>query len=211
MNEINKLLAHQPWKLNGSHIEKLARGRYGHHWSVSEILQAIVILTHFHGLTSFVFASGINNCLDGNTSLSSSTPSSELSKVEAKEQMGESLNSEKIMKNEPSTNQPHPTSLSLPGLIGSSSSSVDGSNSLPGVMKGDEKITIGGEGNDGGGGGERKENVTSPSCQMIKKAFVDDSPPPEPAIGSPLNEGSVEVRFLSSIFTSLSFFAFKRY
>lgn len=60
LNEINKILAHQPWLLNKSHIEKLTRGR-DDSWSVAEVVHAIVLLAHFHALASLVFSSGIND------------------------------------------------------------------------------------------------------------------------------------------------------
>ena len=72
LNEINKILAHQPWLFNKSHIERLTRGRSvaggsidgvdqrQDTWSVSEVVHAIVLLAHFHSLSSLVFSSGIN-------------------------------------------------------------------------------------------------------------------------------------------------------
>lgn len=54
LNEINKILAHQPWLLNKSHIEKLTKGK--DNWSVGEIVHAVVLLAHFHSLCSFVFS-----------------------------------------------------------------------------------------------------------------------------------------------------------
>ncbi|RWS30217.1 Sestrin-like protein [Leptotrombidium deliense] len=59
LNEINKLLAHQPWLFNKGHIEKLTKGNDS--WSLSEVVHAIVILSHFHALSSFVFGCGIND------------------------------------------------------------------------------------------------------------------------------------------------------
>jgi len=44
--------------LNKSHIEKLTKGS---NWSLAEVVHAIVLLTHFHALTSFVFGCGIND------------------------------------------------------------------------------------------------------------------------------------------------------
>ncbi|XP_059490967.1 sestrin-3, partial [Neocloeon triangulifer] len=58
LNEINKILAHRPWLLNKCHIERLTRGS---NWSLAEVVHAIVLLTHFHALASFVFGCGIND------------------------------------------------------------------------------------------------------------------------------------------------------
>ncbi|CAH1372178.1 unnamed protein product [Tenebrio molitor] len=60
--DINKILAHRPWQLNTSHIEKLTKGKDS--WSLAEVIHAIVILTHFHSLCSFVFACGVNQEVD---------------------------------------------------------------------------------------------------------------------------------------------------
>lgn len=54
--DINKILAHRPWLLNTEHIERLTKGRYN--WSLSEVVHAIVLLSHFHSLSSFVYSCG---------------------------------------------------------------------------------------------------------------------------------------------------------
>ncbi|EEB14165.1 P53 regulated pa26 nuclear protein sestrin, putative [Pediculus humanus corporis] len=60
--DINKILAHRPWLMNKSHIEKLTKGTES--WSLAEVVHAIVILAHFHALSSFVFGCGVNEELD---------------------------------------------------------------------------------------------------------------------------------------------------
>lgn len=60
--EINKILAHQPWLLSPIHIEKLLKGQ--DNWSLSELIQAIVILVHIHSLSSFVYGCGITPEID---------------------------------------------------------------------------------------------------------------------------------------------------
>lgn len=55
---VNRILAHRPWLLTKQHIEKLTRGEENN-WSISELTQALVLLAHFHSLSSFVFACGI--------------------------------------------------------------------------------------------------------------------------------------------------------
>lgn len=62
LNDINKILAHRPWLLKKSDIEKLTKGK--DNWSLSEVVHAIVILTHFHALCSFVFGCGVHANLD---------------------------------------------------------------------------------------------------------------------------------------------------
>lgn len=61
---INKLLAHRPWLIKAGDIEKLCRGGPGWQWSHSELLQALVLLCHFHSLAIFCHGSGINLEID---------------------------------------------------------------------------------------------------------------------------------------------------
>lgn len=60
--DINKILAHRPWLLNKEHIERLTKGP--NNWSLSEVVHAIVLLSHFHSLSSFVFSCGLTQELD---------------------------------------------------------------------------------------------------------------------------------------------------
>lgn len=62
ISEINKILAHRPWLLTKEHIERLTKGTNS--WSLAEVVHAIVILSHFHSLSSFVFSCGLNQELD---------------------------------------------------------------------------------------------------------------------------------------------------
>ncbi|NXQ84667.1 SESN2 protein, partial [Nyctibius grandis] len=59
LNEINKLLAHRPWLVTKEHIEALLKTGE-HSWSLAELVQALVLLTHYHSLASFVFGCGVN-------------------------------------------------------------------------------------------------------------------------------------------------------
>ncbi|NXD11434.1 SESN2 protein, partial [Nothocercus nigrocapillus] len=59
LNEINKLLAHRPWLVTKEHIEALLKTGENS-WSLAELVQALVLLTHYHALASFVFGCGIN-------------------------------------------------------------------------------------------------------------------------------------------------------
>ncbi|XP_061394184.1 sestrin homolog [Musca vetustissima] len=61
--DINKILAHRPWLLRKEHIESLTRGKNS--WSLSEVVHAMVLLSHFHSLSSFVFSCGLTQKLDG--------------------------------------------------------------------------------------------------------------------------------------------------
>ncbi|CAI9734168.1 sestrin-1-like isoform X2 [Octopus vulgaris] len=65
--EINKLLAHRPWLINKSHIEKLTKGP--NNWSVSEVTQALIILSHFHALSGFIYGCGISCDFDADQGL----------------------------------------------------------------------------------------------------------------------------------------------
>ncbi|CRL00061.1 CLUMA_CG013347, isoform A [Clunio marinus] len=74
--DINKILAHRPWLLTKEHIEGLTKG--SNSWSLAEVVHAIVILAHFHSLSSFVFSCGLNQELDASlkngSSVESETP-----------------------------------------------------------------------------------------------------------------------------------------
>ncbi|KAK9881553.1 hypothetical protein WA026_016430 [Henosepilachna vigintioctopunctata] len=61
--DINQILAHRPWLLTKHHIEKLTKSGKDS-WSLAEVVQAIVILAHFHSLCSFVFSCGVNQEVD---------------------------------------------------------------------------------------------------------------------------------------------------
>ncbi|XP_062855874.1 sestrin-3 [Trichomycterus rosablanca] len=56
LDQINKVLAHQPWLTSHSHIQALLKpGEQC--WSLAELVQAVVLLAHCHALCSFVFGS----------------------------------------------------------------------------------------------------------------------------------------------------------
>ena len=54
--ELNKILAHRPWTLTPQHIEKLTKTGDDTNWSLSELVFAIVLMAHFHCLSSFVLS-----------------------------------------------------------------------------------------------------------------------------------------------------------
>lgn len=199
---MNKILAHQPWKMNRGHIEKLARSRVcgSDNWGMGEIVHAIIVLTHFHALSSFVFSAGINhhNESDCNkiptTKLSAKTLRSppnllDLDDGDEVETIDQSdVQQQQCMSTSdcPIVASGDPTGLKLP-LKDTTTTSTD--SAIVGSVEGANAE----ERKDGVKGKEVEHLVSSPSCIMIKKAFVDDSPPPELSVGSPLNEGSVEV------------------
>lgn len=56
LDQINKVLAHQPWLTSCADIQALLKS--GEQcWSLAELVQAVVILAHCHSLCSFVFGS----------------------------------------------------------------------------------------------------------------------------------------------------------
>eukprot|EP00730_Choanoeca_flexa_P018603 TRINITY_DN9053_c0_g1_i2.p1 TRINITY_DN9053_c0_g1~~TRINITY_DN9053_c0_g1_i2.p1 ORF type:complete len:577 (+),score=156.88 TRINITY_DN9053_c0_g1_i2:165-1895(+) len=57
---INSLLAYAPWQLNKGHFKALEK----HRWSKPDIVHGVLILAHFHALSSFVFAVGLHPELD---------------------------------------------------------------------------------------------------------------------------------------------------
>uniref|UniRef100_A0A3P8X990 Uncharacterized protein n=1 Tax=Esox lucius TaxID=8010 RepID=A0A3P8X990_ESOLU len=60
LDQLNKVLAHQPWLTAHSHIQALLK--MGEQcWSLAELVQAVVLLAHCHSLASFVFGSGADS------------------------------------------------------------------------------------------------------------------------------------------------------
>ncbi|XP_053563023.1 sestrin-2 [Bombina bombina] len=59
LNDLNKILAHRPWLITKELVESLLCSRDGHFWSLAELIHAIVLLTHFHSLSSFILGCGI--------------------------------------------------------------------------------------------------------------------------------------------------------
>ncbi|XP_037912165.1 sestrin homolog isoform X1 [Hermetia illucens] len=70
--DVNKILAHRPWLLKKEHIEQLTKGKYS--WSLAEVVHAIVLLAHFHSLSSFVFSCGQTQTLDTSSSPKTKSP-----------------------------------------------------------------------------------------------------------------------------------------
>ncbi|XP_078423563.1 sestrin-1-like isoform X2 [Cetorhinus maximus] len=63
LNEINKILAHRPWLITKEHIENLLKTGENS-WSLAELIHAVVLLTHYHSLSSFVWGCSIRPELD---------------------------------------------------------------------------------------------------------------------------------------------------
>ncbi|CAI9535695.1 unnamed protein product, partial [Staurois parvus] len=47
LNDLNKILAHRPWLITKEHIVSLVSSQGGNFWSLAELIQALVLLTHF--------------------------------------------------------------------------------------------------------------------------------------------------------------------
>lgn len=90
LSAINKILAHQPWLLSPGHIETLLKGE--DNWSLSELVQAIVILVHTHSLCSFVYGCGITPEIDRDGGHTYKPPSLQESKQGSFERDSLSLN-----------------------------------------------------------------------------------------------------------------------
>ncbi|XP_051892411.1 LOW QUALITY PROTEIN: sestrin-1-like [Pristis pectinata] len=74
LNEINKILAHRPWLITKEHIENLLKTGENS-WSLAELIHAVVLLTHYHSLASFVLGCGIRPELDQDGGYTFRTPS----------------------------------------------------------------------------------------------------------------------------------------
>ncbi|KAK7922449.1 hypothetical protein WMY93_009351 [Mugilogobius chulae] len=74
LDQINKILAHQPWLTSCAHIQALLKS--GEQcWSLAELVQAVVILAHCHSLCCFVFGSDAeSNCASISKSPNGTSP-----------------------------------------------------------------------------------------------------------------------------------------
>ena len=57
---LNQVMAHQPWLLSSDNLGPLVKTG-SESWSLNELVQAMVIMTHFHALTSFAYGCGKSN------------------------------------------------------------------------------------------------------------------------------------------------------
>ncbi|XP_055373986.1 sestrin homolog isoform X2 [Condylostylus longicornis] len=126
---INKLLAHRPWLLRKQHIECLTRCGQ-HSWSLSEVVHAIVILTHFHSLSSFVFSCGLTQRLDNSSSSKNKTPSQKTAQ-DVRNASRSSRPSLRIAQNSSFNNNMNPLSTANSSDSLASNGSMNGSNSPP--------------------------------------------------------------------------------
>ncbi|KJE93692.1 sestrin 1 [Capsaspora owczarzaki ATCC 30864] len=62
LDELNMLLAYQPWRVTAEHIRTLLRGQDS--WSLAELVQAIVVLTHFHSVSAIAAGAGLTPEVD---------------------------------------------------------------------------------------------------------------------------------------------------
>uniref|UniRef100_A0A915K357 Uncharacterized protein n=1 Tax=Romanomermis culicivorax TaxID=13658 RepID=A0A915K357_ROMCU len=65
LDTANRLLAHRPWLLQLSHLKSLASAP--NNWSICEMVQGALILSHTHALCSFVNGCGIKAACDPET------------------------------------------------------------------------------------------------------------------------------------------------
>ncbi|XP_065147110.1 sestrin-2 isoform X1 [Paramisgurnus dabryanus] len=59
LQTLNKLLAHRPWIITQEHIQELVCPGAEAQWSLAELIQAVVLMSHAHSLASFVWGCGI--------------------------------------------------------------------------------------------------------------------------------------------------------
>ncbi|XP_036422461.1 sestrin-2 isoform X1 [Colossoma macropomum] len=60
LQTLNKLLAHRPWLITQEHIQELVSPGAEPRWSLAELIQAVVLMSHAHSLTSFIWGCGIH-------------------------------------------------------------------------------------------------------------------------------------------------------
>ncbi|XP_041759373.1 sestrin-2 isoform X1 [Coregonus clupeaformis] len=60
LHTLNKLLAHRPWLITQQHIQELVCPGVDARWSLAELIHAVVLMTHSHSLSSFVWGCGLH-------------------------------------------------------------------------------------------------------------------------------------------------------
>ncbi|XP_066530527.1 sestrin-2 [Hoplias malabaricus] len=60
LQTLNKLLAHRPWLITQEHIQELVCPGAEPRWSLAELIQAVVLMSHAHSLASFIWGCGIH-------------------------------------------------------------------------------------------------------------------------------------------------------
>ncbi|KAB5530928.1 hypothetical protein PHYPO_G00134980 [Pangasianodon hypophthalmus] len=60
LQTLNKLLAHRPWLITQAHIQELVCPGAEPRWSLAELIQAVVVMSHAHSLASFIWGCGIH-------------------------------------------------------------------------------------------------------------------------------------------------------
>ena len=53
--DLNMLLAHRPWQLTRDHVAQLTQPGQDS-WSLSELVYAIILMCHYHCLSSFILS-----------------------------------------------------------------------------------------------------------------------------------------------------------
>jgi len=59
MSDFNQILLYRPWSIDASHIENLVKAPSGESWSISEVVHAISVLAHFHGVAAIMHGCGV--------------------------------------------------------------------------------------------------------------------------------------------------------
>ncbi|XP_053347602.1 sestrin-2 isoform X2 [Clarias gariepinus] len=76
LQTLNKLLAHRPWLITQAHIQELVCPGAEPRWSLAELIQAVVLISHAHSLASFIWGCGIHPEPDSAAEQTSPPPSS---------------------------------------------------------------------------------------------------------------------------------------
>ncbi|KAF5908640.1 cartilage matrix protein, partial [Clarias magur] len=76
LQTLNKLLAHRPWLITQAHIQELVCPGAEPRWSLAELIQAVVLISHAHSLVSFIWGCGIHPEPDSAAEQTSPPPSS---------------------------------------------------------------------------------------------------------------------------------------
>ena len=81
LEELNMLLAHRPWQITRDQVAELTQPGPDS-WSLSELVSAIILMCHFHSLSSFIQSCVVMEPQAGPEEMSSSQAGSDSYKVE---------------------------------------------------------------------------------------------------------------------------------
>ena len=61
-SELNEIIAFRPWAVSMNHLQRLMDpDETGKGWSVQQLVKGVMVLSHYHGLCTFVQGQGLTD------------------------------------------------------------------------------------------------------------------------------------------------------